>query len=185
MLAQGLYDFRNVLRDRGVVFCYSGYMTETVLSGVGAALKQKMVIEEADTKTIRGVFAVFVEQMQNMISYSAEQVVEDSEEARPLAIRYGVISIAQSEGTFSVEAGNQIMRHDVDRMRSWLEKIRCSDKAELKAMYKQKLREPSEATSKGGGVGFIEIARRATKPIEFDFMDLDDEYAFFAIKAQI
>ena len=185
MLAERLYDFQNVLRERGVIFCYSGYMTETVLSGVGEALKQKMVIEEADTKKIRGVFAVFVEQMQNMIHYSAEKVVEDETDGRPLEIRYGVVSIGQENGVFSVEAGNRIMKQDVDRLRSWLEQIRGSDKAELKAMYKERLRGPSEATSKGGGVGFIEIARRASKPIEFDFMDLDDEYAFFAIKAQI
>ena len=185
MLAERLYDFQNVLQERGIIFCYSGYITEMVLSGVGEALKQKMVIEEADTKTIRGVFAVFVEQMQNMIHYSAEKVMEEYTEGRPLEIRYGVISIAQVDGAFSVEAGNQIMKQDVDRLRSLLEEIRRSDRAELKAMYKDRLRGPSEATSKGAGVGFIEIARRASKPIEFDFLDLDDEYAFFAIKAQI
>lgn len=185
MLAERLYDFRNVLRERGVIFCYSGYMTETVLSGVGEALKQKMVIEEADTKTIRSVFSVFVEQMQNMIHYSTEKVMEDETEGRPLEIRYGVLSIGQVDGTISVEAGNQIMKQDVDRLRDWLERIRRSDREELKAMYKERLRAPAEATSKGAGVGFIEIARRASKPIEFDFMDLDDEYAFFAIKAQI
>jgi hypothetical protein len=185
MLAEALYDFRNVLRARGVIFCYSGYMTETVLSGVGEALKQKMVIEEADTKTIRSVFAVFVEQMQNMIKYSAEKVEEHDEGGRQLAIRFGVISIAQEDGAFTVEAGNKIMKNDVERMRSWLDRIRSSDKEQLKAMYKERLREPPEATSMGAGVGFIEIARRASKPIEFDFMNLEDEYAFFAIKAQI
>ena len=152
MLAEGLYEFRNVLRSRGVIFCYSGYMTETVLSGVGEALKQKMVIEEADTRTIRSVFAVFVEQMQNMIKYSAEKVEEHDEGGRPLAIRYGVISIAQENGGFTVEAGNMVTKGDVARMREWLERIRSSDKEELKALYKERLREPSEAVGGSAGV---------------------------------
>ena len=59
--------------SQGIIFAYSGYVTEPVLSGVGEALKQKLTIDDADTKTLRSVFAVFVEQMQNIIRYSAEK----------------------------------------------------------------------------------------------------------------
>ena len=31
----------------------------------------------------------------------------------------------------------------------------------------------------------MEIARRASKPIEFDFTDVDGDHAFFALKATI
>jgi hypothetical protein len=31
----------------------------------------------------------------------------------------------------------------------------------------------------------MEIARRASKPLEFDFIDLGDGHAFFALKATI
>jgi len=72
-LAKSFYDFRNSLRSRGIIFSYSGYVTEPVLKGIGEALKQKLVLDEADTKTMRNVFAIFVEQMQNIIRYSAEK----------------------------------------------------------------------------------------------------------------
>ena len=73
MLASQLMDMRAMLHSQGVIFAYSGYVTEPVLSGVGEALKQKLTIDDADTKTLRSVFAVFVEQMQNIIRYSAEK----------------------------------------------------------------------------------------------------------------
>jgi hypothetical protein len=144
MLAKDLYRLRGLLRQRKIIFCYSGYVNERVLGGVGEALKQKMVIEEADTKTLRSVFAVFVEQMQNIIRYSAEKEPESAQadqDEPPLEIRYGVIAIGQSDAGFCVEAGNL--------------------------------------------VGFIEIARRASKPIEFDFMEVDEAYAFFMLRALI
>jgi uncharacterized protein DUF6272 len=72
MLAGQLMDTRALLHKQGVIFAYSGYVTELVLSGVSEALKQKLTIDDADTKTLRSVFAVFVEQMQNIIRYSAE-----------------------------------------------------------------------------------------------------------------
>ena len=188
MLANDLYRLRGLLRQRRIIFCYSGYVNERVLGGVGEALKQKMVIEEADTKTFRSVFAVFVEQMQNIIRYSAEkepEVAEPKADEPPLEIRYGVIAIGQSDEGFCVEAGNLVMREDVARLQTRLEEIRSADRAGLKALYKEKLKAPQDEASKGAGVGFIEIARRASKPIEFDFMEVDQEYAFFMLRAQI
>ncbi len=45
-------DTRALLHRQGVIFAYSGYVTEPVLSGVGEALKQKLTIDDADTKTL-------------------------------------------------------------------------------------------------------------------------------------
>ena len=67
MLARELFDIRLILRKQGIIFAYSGYVTEAVLSGVGEAIKQKLVIADADTKTLRGVFAVFVEQGEGWV----------------------------------------------------------------------------------------------------------------------
>ena len=44
--------FAGMLHNHGVIFAYSGYVTEPVLSGVGEALKQKLTIDDADTKTL-------------------------------------------------------------------------------------------------------------------------------------
>ena len=59
MLAGQLMDMRAMLHKHGVIFAYSGYVTEPVLSGVGEALKQKLTIDDADTKTLRSVFRRF------------------------------------------------------------------------------------------------------------------------------
>jgi hypothetical protein len=60
-----------------------------------------------------------------------------------------------------------------------------SDDVKTEAMYKETLKSEPEEGSKGAGVGFIEIARRASKPIEFDFADVDDRFSFFALEAEI
>src|SRR6476469_10037906 len=96
MLAPDLFELRSLLHKRGIIFAYSGYVTEPVLSGVGEALKRKLAIDDADTKTLRSVFAVFVEQMQNIIRYSAELAAQSSAADSPfLEIRYGIVTIGQ------------------------------------------------------------------------------------------
>jgi uncharacterized protein DUF6272 len=189
MLAGQLMDMRSMLHKQGVIFAYSGYVTEPVLSGVGEALKQKLTIDDADTKTLRSVFAIFVEQMQNIIRYSAEKAGQPlppaSDEGALKEIRYGILTIGREGGDYVVCAGNLVAKGDVERLQERLSRIRDMSKDELKALYKEKLRADPEQGSKGAGLGFIEVARRATKPIEFDFADIDGDHAFFAIKATI
>lgn len=184
MLAHELFDIRTVLRKQGIIFAYSGYVTETVLMGVGDAIKQKLLLDDADTKTLRSVFAVFVEQMQNMIRYSAEKVSPSDNES-PIEIRYGILTIGREGDDYVIHAGNLVARSEVERLRERLSQIRGMNKEELRALYKEQLRSGPEEGSKGAGLGFMDIARRASKPIEFDFVDVDDEHAFFALKASV
>ena len=184
MLAKSMYEFRDILHERGVIFCYSGYVTDPVVAGIGEALKRKLELEDTDTKTMRSVFAIFVEQMQNIVRYSAEREGEGPEDPKT-EIRYGVLSIGMENNKLFVACGNKVHRQDVERLNSRLAQLQTADRDSLKDLYKKKLREPKEETSKGAGLGFIEIARRASEIIDFDFMDLDDNYAFFCLKAYV
>src|SRR5512145_78224 len=120
MLASQLMDLRGMLHKQGVIFAYSGYVTEPVLSGVGEALKQKLTIDDADTKTLRSVFAVFVEHMQNIIRYSAEKAQAPLPPAAAasalMEIRYGILTIGREGSDYVVCAGNLVERGDVPRL---------------------------------------------------------------------
>ncbi len=98
MAGRDLYDMRNALRRKGFVLCYSGSVNEAMLSGIGQALKQKMLADGARVGTARRVFGIFVEQMQNMIRYSAERESVLRDGARDLRCR--VITIGQDQGGF-------------------------------------------------------------------------------------
>jgi hypothetical protein len=185
MLARELFDVRSILRKQGIIFAYSGYLTEAVLSGVGEAIKHKLALDDADTKTLRSVFAVFVEQMQNMIRYSAEKEPNSATEPPILEQRYGILTIGREGDDYVIHAGNLVARSDVERLRARLSQIRSMNKEQLRAQYKERLRADPEEGSKGAGLGLMEIARRASKPIEFDFTDVDDKHAFFTLKASV
>lgn len=186
MQANELNGLRTFMRGHGVIFAYSGYVNEQVLSGVGEAVKQKLVLEETDRKTMRSVFAVFVEQMQNIIRYSAEKVGDREENQDGKELRYGVLTIGQEEGVgYTVHAGNLIQRSDIGRLRERLSDLKSMTHDELRAAYKAQLKAGPDEFSKGAGIGFIEIARRASEPLDFDFAEVDDDHVFFALRARV
>jgi hypothetical protein len=184
MLAREMYDFRNTLREKGILFCYSGYMTEEVLSGIGNALKRKLELEDADRNTVKSVFSVFVEQVQNVIRYSAEREPPDGDGSAG-DLRYGVLTVGSQNDRYFISCGNLVEQRDVERLESSLTHIQSLDKDGLKSLYKETLRGVVPEGSKGAGVGFIDIARRAEHGFEFDFTELDDERSYFCLKAYI
>ncbi len=184
MFGRDLYQLRTQLRRNGIVLCYSGSVSEQVLGAIGKALKQKMAVERADVATARRVFAVFVELMQNIIRYSAEKEPDMlADEASE--IRYGMIVIGQEGGGFILEAGNMVMRDDVEHLRLRLEHIRLRERSELAVLYKQQLKSGLDVPGSEAGVGFLEIARRASRPIDFAFVDIDEKFCFFTLRAEI
>lgn len=187
MIARELWDFRSMLATEGIVFCYSGFMTEEVLLGIGNTLKKKLVLEKTDKKVARGVFSLFVEQVQNVIRYSTEMETDDTSDpdAAENELRYGLLTIGWQEDRYFVSCANMVPKHDVERLKNNLTRIQNMDKQGLKSLYKKLLKEDPPEGSKGAGVGFVEIARRATKGFEFDFHETDSMHSYFAIKAYI
>lgn len=66
-----------------------------------------------------------------------------------------------------------------------LEKLRGLDKAGLKAVYKEQSRKPREAGASGAGLGLIDMARKATRPLEYSLRAVDDTYFFFSLEVQL
>ncbi len=185
--ARKLHELQSQLHSQGITFAYCGCITEHTLTGIGTALKYKLESEDLDTRTTRSIFAVFVEQMQNIIRYSARQTSSDSisqADKSRTHCRYGILTIGQVGEDFVIHSGNLIEASDVPVMRARLTDLQSKSPQELKIAYKSQLRHGHELDS-GAGVGFMEIARRTSRPIEFEFEEVDDEYSFFAIKATI
>ena len=122
--------------------------------------------------------------MQNIIRYSAEQLPATANmdpEHKSGDLRYGILTIGQEGSDYVVHSGNLIRETDVAPIRERLTAIQAMTPDQLKAAYKDQLKGTPGENSKGAGIGLIEIARRASRPIEFDFSRIDNENFFFAL----
>jgi len=183
MLAREIYDFRSQLQEQRVLIAYSGYVSDGIVYALGDALKQKLAMDETDRSLTRRVFSVFVEQVQNIIRYSDES--EGAGTPPAPALRSGVVTVGIEDGRFFVLCANIVDSAKVPRLRERLETLAEMDQDALRTYYRQKLRDESEAESQGGTIGLIEIARRASAPIQFDFLEVDARSSFFCLKAFI
>jgi len=184
-----IHEIQENLLGHKIIFFYSGYITEDLLMSVGNTIKKKFALVQADRKDTRAVFAVFVEEVQNIIRYSKavlnDQSSDSIDQEEKEALRHGFLSIGKADQRYFVCCGNLVLNADVETMESHLLKIQSLDADGLKKFYKERLKEGPPEGSKGAGIGFVDIARRAKGGIEFKFKDVDDSHKYFYLKAYI
>jgi len=186
-MLQNLYDFKKDLNKRGIFFCFSGPVSQDLLVEIGATLKLKMTLEEAHNAIALRVFSMVVEQAQNIIHYSAEkcpkEIMPDSDKQDELSI--GIIAVGYESEHYFVLCGNRVYNEEVERLTEKLCMLQKMDKEELKKLYKEQRKKGPDDKSKGAGLGFIDMAKKASRPIEFDFRKIDEKFSFFSTKTVI
>lgn len=178
-----LYDFYQNAREKNIIFYYCGPVAHASIEGVAQTLRKNLEYEEAGNMTAQSVFSVFVEQMQNILNYSAERLVNT--ETVDNEMRVGVVVIGHEEKGYFILCGNKVHNKDIPKLTQKIESIRHLSKEELKALYKERRRMDPEDDSKGAGLGLIEMARKGSEPIEYSFLPIDQDFSFFTINVVV
>lgn len=174
-----LFGWKKDFYQNGIFLSFCGPITQSLLVEIGHTLKQKMLLEDAGKKTIFRVFAMVVENAQNIIHYSAENNPANKDMAK---IGYGIISVGLEDGHYFVLCGNLIEKEKVEILRDKITRVNRMNQEELKSYFREVRKTKTKNNKEGGGLGFIEMARKSSKPIEFDFKPIDNIYSFFSIR---
>ncbi len=172
---------KSLVLDQEFFLSYSGFVSEDILEAVGQTLRDRLKDMESDPRQIKQVFSIFVELMQNVIRYGDDgpQHVNANGE-KP---SYGMLTVSESNGELVVMSGNYIANEDAARISARMDELKAKSQDELRQIYKEKLRQPTEESSKGASLGLIEIARRSSSPPDYMMSDGPDGTSFFIIKA--
>lgn len=167
------------MRSRGVILYFNGPMSQTVVEGMAGIMREKMRAEDAAMGVAQRVFAILVEQMQNIVRYSAERVTD----AGDGALAHGQVVVGrETDGRFFVACGNRIRSADGEGLVRRIEHLRSLSDQDLKAYYRRTRRAAPAEGSLGAGLGLIEMAKQAARPLDFRITPLDRATAFFTMK---
>ena len=125
-------DFHKLLEQRRTFFCYSGLLSEDVLSTFSGIVREQMSEMEDDAEITKRVFGIFVEQAQNVIRYSKDRIAEGGT---------GTVAISRAEDGFLIEAINPMDHENAEGLQKNLNELKAMDSKELRKAYKQRLRE--------------------------------------------
>lgn len=176
-----LYQLRESYNREGVLICFAGPFSHSIIEELGNAVKRYLEAEQLTKASLMDVFSIFIEQTQNVRNYARQKAGQGNAEQD---FSSGIVVIGKCDDKYAICAGNIVERADIQVAIDKLERLRGLDRAGLKAAYKEQLRQ-EQRPDQGGGLGLIDMARKASEPLEYALRPIDERYCFFSLKATV
>ena len=152
---------------------YNGAVSDELMLTLADMLKARLIAHD-DSKRSKLIFSVFMEGVQNLIWHGSGQ----DDDA-------GMILITEHEKEITIMCGNRIEKDKTQGLKDRLAQIEGADKDTIRQLYRDGMSHASEHEGPGSGLGLLEIARRATHPISYTFVDVDEHSVDFILAATI
>jgi len=174
-----LYDLKETFNSEGILICFAGPFSHSIIEELGTAVKRYLEAEQMTKDTLMDVFSTFIEQTQNIRNYA-----ESKREQGNLDHDFNsaIVVIGRNGNRYEVSSGNIVDRDDIRRATETLERLGGLDKTELKRLYKEQLRK-DRPPGRSSGLGLIDMSRKTTAPLRYTLRDIDARYCFFSLKA--
>jgi hypothetical protein len=99
--------------------------------------------------------------------------------------RSAIFMIGVGKTHYSIVTGNYMLTEKVPSFKGRLERINAMSQDELKNLYKEILNNERLSEKGGGGLGMIDIARKTGQKLNFNFVEINDQYSFFSLNIKV
>jgi len=177
-----VYNFFTTMQANDINLIYEGEITHQITKAF-LSLTEASLEKSDDTNTVqKRVFHVMVECLQNITKHGdkiAESEIIDKKFSK------GILLVGKCEDEYFVTTGNIIKNDKIDGLSVMLIHINSLNKEELRALYIKQLNEGKLSDKGGAGLGFIDIARKTGKKLDYEFHPINENYSFFVLKMKI
>ncbi|MNI02148.1 hypothetical protein D3C73_550120 [compost metagenome] len=177
-----LFEVQSTLQSKGILISFSGRLSQGLIEEYGEAVKKYLEADDRPKNQVYHIFSIFIEQTQNIKNYcTRKQSGNYSDQIEQSCI----VTIGKSEQGSFICSGNLVENQDLETLIGQIDELSTCDKDNLKKKYKEKLKQELPEGSLSAGIGLIEIARKASYPLEYSVTRLNDHLSFFTLQAVV
>lgn len=181
-MISNMLEYYKLTEKFDVDIIYTGALWADGIEGLGTTLRRQMELEDLSVSASQKVFSVFVELMNNMLMYAVEKMDIEGHPGVPK----GSFILASKNKVHFAQSGNVMQSESAELIKSRIDYLNTLDKPALRKYFKEQLRnENTSFESNGAGLGLIEVAKRASAPIEYQFIPYGDGLTFLVIGVTI
>ncbi|MDH5368215.1 MAG: DUF6272 family protein [Cyclobacteriaceae bacterium] len=127
-------------------------------------------------KIRKKAFHITIEVVQNLYKYLLENHADPSHSK-------GIFLIHSSnDNEIIITSGNYLLRSEVNSLKSRIKLINSFTSDELAHFYRGLLDVGTISKHGGAGLGFVDIAKKSGNKIQYEFKEVDNDYAFYIFK---
>ncbi len=176
-----LFDYYQNMSGMNVVLAFKGAISQSILVGLAEMIKEKLSAESSQIKTSKKIFSIFIELAQNIHHYSTEKI----QVSEGKSVGKGIIVIQENESEYLVSSGNLMQSGNAKPILDKCNYINSLEPKALKVFYREQVKIPRELEKDGGGIGFIDIARKSGSKLDVQIKNVDEKSSFFILSVKI
>jgi hypothetical protein len=179
--------YNKMMVENNITVIYSGPIWEEGLEGLASTLQNRLALDDLPLNVSQSIFSIFIEQVSNIMLYSAEkEIFERTATHKQTEVAKGVFILGALGKTYFLQSGNVVTNINAEILKTRIDQLNSLDKQELRHLFKEQAKaENMNAESKGAGLGLIEIARRATSKIDYEFLPYGEGLSYFTMYVRI
>ncbi len=166
--------------EDGVILAYNGYLSHDILTNIVQALENKIGDLIFKDRPVQDIFTVLIEMIQNIINYYAVKQEQSEEDVDCEGIL--VLGIDPIKNKPFLKCGNTIQEDESPRIADRIDSISHLNKDDLRLKYRELRKSKRQKSSRGAGLGFMEIQRRASEPIQYSFTEIVEGKRLFVME---
>jgi hypothetical protein len=169
------------MHENNIMLTFKGEVSVDLVNSVLKIIEDRLDRIEEDRKTRKKVYNVLVECLQNLCNH----IDSTDFEVTGYDSKTALLIIETDMKGYSVVTGNYVPKDKVEGLKTRIDEINSISKDELRELYKRTLNNGQFSEKGGGGLGFIDIARKSGQKLKYTFQKVNSEIEFFSLQIDI
>ena len=169
--------------EENTLFSYLGEINEENIAKILDQIERKLYDIGESVKTIKRVYYISVESLQNLYHHAETPKIKDNENRYEDKVAF--ILSEKVNNRYLITTGNFIKRKNIRMLKERIDQLNFLSKEEVRILYKLILNNEEFSEKGGGGLGMIDLVKRTGHNLNYNFYNFDEEYIFFSLRIAI
>lgn len=166
-----------------LIVAHEGVISSDLISDILANLEDKLIADGVSLKVVKKIYNIMVEALQNLYHHlEIPPNVFFKNSKFENGCKYAIVAMVREGKGYRITTGNFIKKENCHFLRDRIEQLNYLSHEELKELYKLVLNNDEFSAKGGGGLGFIEMARKSGNKFGYEFLPFDENYEFFVLE---
>lgn len=174
---QSIKNLHKILNKENIHMSFHGMFNQDNLYNLLLIFEEQMGKSKLPTR--KKVFNLMVEMLQNLVKHGDNPGQQGSENSP------GIFFLSSKNNKFTLTAGNYVRTDKVDNLKQHIDFANKLTSKEANKYYNKVLADFSIDKPDSPGLGIIDIKLKSNNFMEYDFVDINEDYKFFSFQVQV
>ena len=167
------------MSSEDLIFTYQGIVNKDIVSDILTLAENALKVEQIENKLRKKLFRVLLEGIQNLYKHQTHHPMSEDE-----LQEVTTVLLRDTDG-YQLILGNYINCTERNALKERIDIINSHDIKELRKKYIEKLSDNERTKEGGSGLGLMDMARKTSEPLSYEFTDVNSDVCYFKLIVKI